>query len=375
MQQVEENLLHMIRDRSGGECSAENCLVRIDSDDDFGSSARSFNRLVQTLDSSFHNERAVREFNELLTGELDLETLAEKALMQLLKHTNCGAGAVLLNDDGETKLCAAYGLSEPARIVQSDFLQRTLHSNQRQSVALPVDVVMDGVLTTFRPREVLVDPIVFGNMPLCIVLLASATGFSDDDRFHLDLLHRGLALSFHNAILYDRLERLAALDAPTGLYNRRFGMTRLQEEFARALRTGSSLGLLMFDIDHFKKVNDTYGHLVGDRVIKQIAQVTRTVARQEDIVMRYGGEEFLMVLPGASVIDAEKCAERLRRLVETTQVAAGTQVVRVTISVGVVSFPSCNAKDDIDSVRIVDEALYAAKEGGRNRVVMHPRRG
>jgi diguanylate cyclase (GGDEF)-like protein len=369
MQQVEHNLHQIARNDDTSECSADNCLVSIDSDDDFGNSARAFNRLVQTLDSSFRNERAVREFNELLTGELDLESLASEALQQLMKHTNCAAGAVLLNEEG--RLCTSFGISDPQRIADSDLVQWALKKGQRQSVNFSTDVVMDGILTSFRPREILVDPIVFSGVPLCVILLASASGFSHEDKVHLDLLHRGLALSFHNAVLFDRLEHLAALDAHTGLYNRRFGMSRMQEEFSRAVRTGSPLGLLMFDIDNFKKVNDTYGHLVGDRVIKQIAQVVRSVAREGDVTLRYGGEEFLMVLPGASVHDAEKVAERLRRTIEESHVEVGAQSIGVTVSVGVMSYPDCTANNETDCVRIADEALYAAKAGGRNRVVVH----
>jgi two-component system cell cycle response regulator len=371
MQQVEQNLRQVARNGDTSECSAENCLVSIDSDDDFGNSAQAFNRLVQTLDSSFRSERAVREFNELLTGELDLELLAAEALQQLMKHTSCAAGAVLLNNEGEIKLCTSFGINDPQRIVDSDLVHWTLKKGKRQLVSFSTDVIMDGVLASFRPREILVEPIVFSGVPLCAILLASASGFSHDDKVHLDLLHRGLALSFHNAVLFDRLEHLAALDAHTGLYNRRFGLSRLQEEFSRAVRTGSPLGLLMFDIDHFKKVNDTYGHLVGDRVIKQIAHIVRSVAREGDVSMRYGGEEFLMVLPGASVDDAAKVAERLRREVEVSHVIAGAKSICVTVSVGVVSFPDCLASDETDCVRIADEALYAAKAGGRNRVIVH----
>jgi diguanylate cyclase (GGDEF)-like protein len=371
MQQVERNLQQMARHGDASECNAATCLISIDSDDELGDSAKSFNHLVQSLDVSFRNEHAVREFNELLTGELDLETLADKALQQLMKHTHCGAGAVLLNEEGETRVCASFGLSDPESILRSDLLQRTLNTNRMQSVVLPKDVLMDGVLTSFRPREILLDPVTFSSSPVCVVLLASAAGFSREDRLHLDLLHRGLALSFHNSILYDRLERLAALDSHTGLYNRRFGMSRLQEEFSRAVRTGSPLGLLMFDIDHFKKVNDTYGHLVGDRVIKQIAQVARSATRQGDLIMRYGGEEVLMVLPGASVQDSATVAERLRSSVEETRIVAGDQCVRIAVSIGGVGFPSCGATDETDLIRIADQALYAAKEGGRNRVVLH----
>lgn len=109
-----------------------------------------------------------------------------------------------------------------------------------------------------------------------MIILASAAGFKDEVRSRLDLFCQGMALALNNALTYDRLQTLAALDPLTGIYNRRFGMTRLHEEFTRAVRTTGPLGVMMFDIDHFKKVNDTYGHLAGDRVLIQVAKIART---------------------------------------------------------------------------------------------------
>ena len=119
----------------------------------------------------------------------------------------------------------------------------------------------------------------------------------------------------NNALAHDRLERLAAIDPLTEAYNRRFGLARLHEEYSRAVRAEAPLGILMLDLDHFKAVNDIYGHLVGDRVLRAVARACRRVIREGDVLVRYGGEEFLVLLPGAGVDDVMQIGERIRRAV------------------------------------------------------------
>jgi len=126
----------------------------------------------------------------------------------------------------------------------------------------------------------------------------------------------------------------------------------------------------MFDIDHFKQVNDTYGHLVGDRVLISISAIARTVLRDGDVLVRYGGEEFLAVLPAASMEDLQLVAERLRRAIEDSSVTDGSQTIRVTASLGAAAFPNREVEQKDQLVQLADDALYRAKESGRNRVVL-----
>ena len=189
-----------------------------------------------------------------------------------------------------------------------------------------------------------------------------------DAHFRLDLFRHGLGLSLNNALAHDRLQRLAALDPLTGAYNRRFGLNRLHEEFVRAVRANSPVGLLMIDIDHFKSVNDTYGHMVGDRLLTSIAGVIGSILREGDILIRYGGEEFLAVLPAASSDDIRAIGERVRRATEESTLAEGTQTVRITVSVGGAAFPNQNVASERALVELADTALYTAKQSGRNRV-------
>ena len=147
-------------------------------------------------------------------------------------------------------------------------------------------------------------------------------------------------------------------------------MERLTEEYARAIRMDAPISAVMFDIDHFKRVNDTYGHLVGDRVLKAVAAAARAELREGDVLARYGGEEFLAVLPGASSADAMAVSERIRRAVRDTQVTVADQVVAVSVSLGIVAYPETSVSGREELVARADEALYASKAQGRDRLTL-----
>lgn len=166
------------------------------------------------------------------------------------------------------------------------------------------------------------------------------------------------------------LERLSISDGLTGLFNHRHIHALLDEEFERADRTGERLTVAMFDLDRFKGVNDTYGHQAGDRVLEQLADILRESAREIDRLGRYGGEEFMVLLPETGIDDAVVFVERVRREVARRPFnISDDQALRMTISAGVATYPHQRIKNAEMLVRLADEALYAAKSAGRNRVV------
>ncbi len=170
--------------------------------------------------------------------------------------------------------------------------------------------------------------------------------------------------------LRDELQNLASHDALTGLLNRRAILEQLNSDVVRATRYGNELSVVIFDVDHFKQVNDTYGHHAGDRVLRELAEVTQQVVRVTDFVGRYGGEEFLLVLPMTNLHSAEELAERLRKRIEgilIEEVSEPRYSIGVTISLGVASLTP-DRQDPAEIVRVADEALYRAKHEGRNRV-------
>jgi diguanylate cyclase (GGDEF)-like protein len=164
------------------------------------------------------------------------------------------------------------------------------------------------------------------------------------------------------------LKELSNTDPLTNLYNRRYLTKALNSELLRAERTGDCLSLVILDIDHFKKINDTYGHQNGDKVLSAIAKVTQENLRCYDIAARYGGEEFVLVLPSTSLAGGEEVARRLREEVQSISFAPPMADLTITVSLGVALFPSPSVDDMESLIRQADEALYRAKQNGRNRV-------
>ena len=166
-----------------------------------------------------------------------------------------------------------------------------------------------------------------------------------------------------------RLEELAHTDPLTKTLNRRALGERLAAEMERVRRYSTTMSLLLIDLDHFKQINDTHGHLAGDDVLIEVAAVLQRVVRAVDVVARYGGEEFVVVLPETAGAGAEAFAERLRELIESQAfVASRGRAIRLTTSIGVSSFPDFGVESVEDLLTKADQALYRAKSEGRNRV-------
>jgi diguanylate cyclase (GGDEF)-like protein len=170
------------------------------------------------------------------------------------------------------------------------------------------------------------------------------------------------ALALRNAWLLEQVQHLAATDSLTGLPNRETFQRSLSQEVARAARTGGEMSVLLLDLDHFKRINDTLGHQAGDTVLRSVAGVLDESCRPFDTPARYGGEEFAVVLPNTGEAEGRAAAERMREAI-----AAGAIDPAVTVSIGLASFP-VDGRDGDALVRAADEALYASKRGGRNRV-------
>jgi diguanylate cyclase (GGDEF)-like protein len=176
-----------------------------------------------------------------------------------------------------------------------------------------------------------------------------------------------LADELHNANV--KLHELVFCDALTGLYNHRFFQEAMDRELDRSKRYKRELSLILFDIDHFKKINDTYGHLVGDRVLVALSRTTEQSVREADIIARYGGEEFAVILPETDFNATRAVAERLRRDIENLHIDVDGVKVKVTVSVGYTSYShSATIQDKRAVIGMADKALYIAKQSGRNMV-------
>ncbi|HEX2093221.1 MAG TPA: diguanylate cyclase [Longimicrobiaceae bacterium] len=166
-----------------------------------------------------------------------------------------------------------------------------------------------------------------------------------------------------------KLRKLSITDGLTELFNHRHVHQLLHDEFERSLRTGEPIAIAMLDLDRFKQVNDTYGHPTGDVILYETARIIRETAREIDMVGRYGGEEFIALLPDTVEEEAARFAERVRRAVEDHVFCDEANEIRMTVSAGVASFPGLDIDSPETLLKRADEALYTAKESGRNRVI------
>jgi len=199
---------------------------------------------------------------------------------------------------------------------------------------------------------------------------SSSDAFRDSELQPLESVADICANSIQNAHYIERVKQLAYLDGLTGIFNRRFFELRIIEEIDRARRYDTGMAVIMADIDQFKKLNDEFGHLLGDEVLRQVSSLFHQNLRKIDVVCRYGGEEFALLLTQTSARQATAVAEKLRKLVESWQFPGVPRTV--TISAGVAAFPDHGTGRD-DLIRAADNALYAAKQAGRNRVCLHTR--
>ena len=194
--------------------------------------------------------------------------------------------------------------------------------------------------------------------------------FAEDKLELLSILSSFATMSIDHARLHERTLQLACTDGLTGLYNHRQFKKMFKEEVARASRYGKSLSIILMDVDDFKKFNDTYGHPNGDIVLQEMANMLRELLRGSDKIFRYGGEEFVALLPETPLDQAKKVAERIRIFVETESPLFLTHITKthgVTVSVGVAALPE-DGSDAAGLLKTVDDLMYQAKREGKNKV-------
>ena len=366
MKKVQTRLLDRSVQGASNRCVDDSCYITIRSEDEFGESAEAFNTLVKTLSKAFYAEDNVRSFSGLLASNLELEKLAEDALSQLMTYINANAGAILLENDGELRLISSFAIEMPEQLLKKQHIWKVISDRKRLVLEFPEGIKLDGLLITYQPKSLLIEPILHKDICLGVIVLGSMEAFDSDKLNMMELFGQGLSLAFKNAISHSQLQHLAAIDPLTSILNRRFGGERLQDEFARSIKYNIPLGVLMFDIDHFKVVNDTYGHIVGDKVLLNLSKAVRLILRKGDIFYRYGGEEFVVILPGASKKDVIKAAEMIRHAAEDLETNYNNQVLKITVSVGGTSYPEKEVNNSNDFIKIADTKMYQAKDSGRN---------
>jgi diguanylate cyclase (GGDEF)-like protein len=306
------------------------------------------------------------------TAVLDLDQLLGVVCRVLLDWFHTDHVAVLLAEGEALRVKAYEGRLTPnvpkgAQLAPGAGLAARALSTGRSVLENDVHKV-DGYIAGFAETqsEVCV-PLIFLGEKLGVIALDSAS----KDVFHVDELQALesvadiCAAAIQNAAYFDRMKQLAYIDGLTGIHNRRFFEMRVVEELERACRFQGRMSVIMIDIDNFKRVNDEFGHLLGDEVLRTVSSLMKQQTRKMDVVCRYGGEEFAIVVPETSSENAMHVAEKLRRQIADHHFPGVPR--QVTISCGVADYPTHGLTRD-EVVAAADAALYSAKEAGRNRV-------
>ncbi len=319
-------------------------------------------RLGETLSSSLNLDRTLA-----VATDTAMDTVqADRAMLVLTTDT----------DDLEVKIDRGFDLGEDARFEERSLPGWVVRTGL--SVRLPADRVVispavDGGILATHQLSVPVTGTASGGCIGALLLARSERGpaFTEDDLRTVRTFAGQAGVAIENVLLHQEARRLSLTDPLTELWNFRYFQLQALREVEAASRYNRPLGLLIVDLDHFKRINDRHGHPVGDQVLAEVARRIRTSTRLPDIVARYGGEEFVLLLPGTDAAGAVVTAERIRqRLARLPIVAGGQDVLRisVTCSVGVAAFPIHGTSVD-ELLRRADAALYTAKSQGRDRVV------
>lgn len=330
------------------------------------------------LDEKIQEVSILYQASQMISSELQLQALLDMAMSAISEITEIDRGSTWLYEEEHehfnlmSHIGDATKLPSSILLEDSEVLQRAFNSkvhfsyNQEQSLDLELK------------RQ---DEIVFGNAFVIVPIMhqgefmgllhlcgkPEGNSFSQRDLRLINVFAIQLGSAVKNAQLYEQ----AITDGMTKLYLHKYFKQRLFDEIKRATRFKRNLALIMVDIDHFKNFNDTYGHQAGDEVLKAVATILRKAVRTHDLPVRYGGEEFALVLPETDMIGAVAVAERVRRSIETEHLEVNGEVIKITASFGVALFP--DSSNDMDSlIKAADVALYWSKEHGRNQVAAAP---
>jgi diguanylate cyclase (GGDEF)-like protein len=344
--------------------------------DEFDDLGKGFNRMAEAICVQQTRVEKYNSLAKLLITTLNPKELLKNALDKVLELTDSKLGVIYLMNEQTDMLApfVTHGIDVatlPALKLGegiAGFAAQERHSVVLEHIPEKCYIRVDLGFAGALPNEVAAFPLMYKEKVLGVMLLGTFGRYQAEEQPLIDYLANQIAITLDNALTHEKVERLSIADGLTGLYNRRFLSDRLEEEYSKAVRYEMPLSLLVMDVDFFKRVNDTFGHQVGDNALIAVAQVLQQSVRESDLVGRYGGEEFVVLLPHTGLEQALGVAEKVRLAVSETPVE-GMGERRLTISIGAAGFPDIRAANMEELVRKADEALYRAKEGGRNQVV------
>jgi diguanylate cyclase (GGDEF)-like protein len=328
--------------------------------------------------------RSILSVAQVVVSSLDLDEVLQNILCSAMAILDMPAGSVALYEEnsGQLTLHAHSGLS--AAFVAHDRWQVKLGGlTHRLLAAGEIQVLQDCADSPLCTNPLLLQEGIRSLVAVPLKVQEKIVGilylddfaprvFATEQLHMLSVLASFASMSIDNARLHREMCQLASTDGLTGLYNHRIFSQMLKEELSRASRYSLPLALVMFDVDDFKRFNDSYGHPVGDQVLVAVAEILRETLRKCDIPFRYGGEEFIAILPETLAEPAALVAERIRQAIETQSRRHLPDHIGhgVTVSVGVAAFPR-DGESGESLLKMVDDLLYRAKKEGKNKVYCH----
>ena len=321
---------------------------------------------------------AINAIAQQMTAVLDLKELLSKVCLLVQHAFQVCHVSVLLKDEEDLVLRASHGkltgrTAEGGRLPEGTGLWQRALAEGKTLIENDVKPVSEDSLYVETGSSMCIPLVSFGQTLGVLVLDTTRPGaFNANDTQPLESVADICATAIQNAYYVERVKQLAYLDGLTGIFNRRFFELRIAEEIERAQRFGTGMAVVMVDIDQFKRLNDEFGHLLGDEVLRQVSSIFHQQLRKIDVLCRYGGEEFAILLSQTNAVHALGVAEKLRKTVEAWQFPGVPR--SVTISAGTANYAEHGSTRD-ELVKAADAGLYAAKQAGRNRVCLAPKLG
>ena len=363
-----QRLLVAAQRLGGGDFSV---TVPAEGNDEFAALGKEFNSMARQLEARLEElqrerarlQEAIRRVGESFAAGLDRVGLLEIVVQTAVDGIGASAGRATMRGAGNQ-------LQEVARTGEPEAFRRALHAAEAAVIDAGqiAEIQVGGASALAAPLGATED----GDQVIGIVSVARGDrAFTHGERELFAYLTNQASVSVENVDLHETVQRQAVTDELTGLFNHRRFQEVMTAEVERARRYGHELGLIMLDIDNFKSVNDTYGHLTGDNVLRAVARVLRQSSREIDEPARYGGEEMAVALPQTDLEGAYQFAERVRGRIEALQLplANGDGALTVTASFGVASLAVADGASKGALVAAADSALYEAKRSGKNRTV------
>ncbi|MDP2168292.1 MAG: sensor domain-containing diguanylate cyclase [Thermodesulfovibrionales bacterium] len=348
--------------------------------------------LFESLYSEKNDLEAVAELTYMLSSTLDPKEvlyLVVKKLSDIIKVTRCSVLSIGLGEKRYASVVSTFE-SPVIKDIRLDLKKypEIMKAFRTKNAVVIKDAMTDPLMRSVRKiiapigiRSIVVAPVIFRDEVIGTLFLRTSRAghvFTDREVKLVNAIANASANALYNAFLFEKvasekaaLEKLAITDFLTGVYNIRYFYHRLDDEFARHQRYNTPLSCIMFDLDYFKKINDTFGHRVGDIVLREFAQLVRRHTRKNDVFARYGGEEFILLLPQTGLQGAVVEAGRLREIINAYRFKAlkGSKA-KLTASMGIAACPHKKIKTQDNLIAFADNALFEAKNMGRNRVVV-----